>query len=198
MRAWIRWAPLGALLLLLPSLLFPGALPGPRVVSADDHLSVHHAFQDGAGGGAVDNPELSDPSLLLAGLRARTVSSLRQGEVPLWNPDIYGGAPLLADGQSMVGSPVTWLHVLLPPGRAQDAGVWWLLVWTGLGTALLSRQLRQGPWGAAISGAAAVTSPYLLVWLLHPVAATFCWLPWILWSLSARRSLWQSACKWVQ
>ena len=99
----------------MPTLLFPGALPGARVVSADDHLWLHHAFRDASGGLEVHNPALSDPGLLLAALRQRVVSSLQAGEVPLWNPDIYGGAPLLADGQSMVGSPVTWLHVLLPP-----------------------------------------------------------------------------------
>lgn len=175
------------LLLLVPTLLFPGALPGPRVVSADDHFGVHHAFRDAPGGVEVHNPALSDPAMLLAALRSRVVSSLQAGEIPLWNPDIYGGAPLLADGQSMVGSPVTWLHLLLPPAAAQDLGVWWLLVWTGLGTALLARRLRAGPWGAAVAGCAAMTSPYLIVWLLHPVAATFCWLPWLLWGLASRR-----------
>ncbi|MFT4975726.1 MAG: hypothetical protein ACI8S6_001619, partial [Myxococcota bacterium] len=181
-----RWAPLLSLLL-VPTLLFPRALPGPEVVSADDHLLLHHAFRETPGGVEVGNPALSDPAMLLAGLRARTVSALRAGEAPLWNPDIYAGAPLLADGQSMVGSPVTWMHVLLPADRAQDTGVWWLLVWTGLGTALLALRLRLGPWGAAISGCAAMTGPFPIVWLLHPIAATFCWLPWALWALLARR-----------
>jgi len=114
------------------------------------------------------------------------VASLREGRAPLWNPDIYAGSPLLGDGQSMVGSPVTWLHALLPADAAQDAGVWWVLVWTGLGTALLVRRLGAAPWGAALAGAAAMTGPYPLVWLLHPHAATFCWLPWLLWAIERR------------
>jgi len=62
------------LLLLVPCLLFPGALPGPRVVSADDHLSVHHAWQVGPGG-HVHNPHLSDPALQFDALRRRVNES---------------------------------------------------------------------------------------------------------------------------
>ncbi len=58
MRAW---TPI-LLIFLVPTLLFLGAIPGPDVVSADDHLSVHHAFQEEAGG-EVWNPHLSDPAL---------------------------------------------------------------------------------------------------------------------------------------
>ena len=130
-------------MLVLP-LRFPGALPGPRVVSADDHLTVHHAFQDARAGGTVHHPHLSDPALQFKALQRRTVASLRRGEAPLWNPDLYAGAPLLADGQSMPASPVTWLRALLPEDLAQDLGVSWVLLWLGLGTALLAAA-RAGP-----------------------------------------------------
>ncbi|MCB9762659.1 MAG: hypothetical protein H6739_22860 [Alphaproteobacteria bacterium] len=166
------------MVLLGPLVFFPGVLAG-RVISADDHLSVHHAFQDAAGG-AVRHPALSDPAVQLTALRLRVVEALQQGEVPLWNPDLYGGSPLLGDGQSMVGSPVTWLHALLPEDLAQNLGVLGILVAVGLGTALLGRALGLGRWGAAVAGCAALGTPYLHVWLLHPHAATFAWLPWVL------------------
>jgi hypothetical protein len=174
------------LLTLLPCLIFPGAIPGPRVVSADDHLSVHHAFQDGPGG-AVRHPQLSDPALQFESLHRLVTASLKRGEAPLWNPDLFAGAPLLADQSNMAGSPVVWLRLLLPAGAARDLGVWWLLTWTGVGTALLAGALRCRPWAAAVAGAAAMTGPYLSVWLLHPHAAAFCWIPWVLWSLETRR-----------
>ncbi len=180
-----RWLPI-LFVLLAPCLLFPGALPGPRVVSADDHLSVHHAFQQVAGG-HVRHPALSDPALQFAGLRARVVEALRSGEAPLWNPDLYGGAPLLADMQSMVGSPVTWLHALVPwPDVAQDLGVWWVLAWTGVGAFLLARALHLARWPSAVAGVGASTGPYVMVWLLHPHAATFAWVPWLLWAVERR------------
>ncbi|HJN78349.1 MAG TPA: hypothetical protein QGF58_30835 [Myxococcota bacterium] len=172
------------LVVLAPLLLFPGVLAG-RVLSADDHLSVHHAYQLGAGG-HVRHPLLSDPAVQFAALRHQVVSQIRAGEAPLWNPDLYGGAPLLADGQSMVGSPVTWLHLVLPNPAAQTAGALWILVWAGIGTWLLLRELDLPP-PAALAGAFAVqTTPFLSVWLLHPHAATFCWLPGLLWAIERR------------
>jgi hypothetical protein len=114
---------------------------------------------------------------------------MERGEAPLWNPDIYGGAPLLADGQSMVGSPVTWLRLIFEEDLAQDLGVAWLLVWTALGVMLLLRRLDVTPWAACVGGMAAMTSPFLHVWLLHPQAATFCWIAWVLWSIEGRRAV---------
>ncbi len=180
-----RWWPL-ALLLLVPVLAFPGALPGPRVVSAHDHLTVHHAFQD-APGGRVHHPHLSDPALQFAALDRRVVSELRAGRVPLWNPDLYLGTDLLADGQSRVLSPVTLARVLLPEDAAQDVGVAFVLLWTGLGAALLAAALGLGPWAAAVAGAAAMTGPLPFVWLLHPHASTFAWLPWVLLAIEKRK-----------
>lgn len=180
-------------LLVLPlalCLLFPGALPGPRVVSADDHLSVHPLFQGAEGGGAVRHPHLSDPALQFKALQRRTVAALRRGEAPLWNPDLYGGAPLLADAQSAPLSVPTLLRVALPESTAQDLGVAWVLLWLGAGTAGLLAALGCGPAAAAAGGAAAMLGPFPQVWLLHPHAATFAWLPWIVWGLERRSAVW--------
>jgi hypothetical protein len=172
------------LLFLLPLALFPGVLAG-RSISAHDHLSVHHAFQSEAGG-HVRHPLLSDPAVQFAALRERVVQDLRSGHAPLWNPDIYGGAPLLADGQSMVGSPVTWLHLVLPTGPAQTLGALGLLGWTGLGAWLLLRSLKLPEPQALLGAAAVITGPFTSVWLLHPHAATFCWIPGLLWAIEKR------------
>lgn len=173
------------LLLLVPVALFPGAIPGPAVVSADDHLSVHHAFQSKAGG-HVRHPHLSDPALQFKALRKAVMDALQQGEVPLWNSSIWTGAPLLGDAQSMVGSPVTWIHFLLPSHLAADVSVAWLLIWVGLGCGLLARELGAHTWGAVTAGAAGMTAPYISVWLLHPHSATAVWLPWVLWAMEKR------------
>lgn len=187
MRHILPWL----LLLLVPVLMFPGAIPGSRVVSADDHLSVHHVFQTDAGG-RVRHPHLSDPALQFKALRSVVKASVAAGDAPLWNPTIYAGAPLLGDAQSMVGSPVTWLHLMFEEDTAADLAVAWLLLWIGLGSALLIRAMGFGHWSAAIAGAGAMTSPFISVWLLHPHAATAVWLPWILLALE-RRSGWATA-----
>lgn len=162
------------LILLMPLAVLPGALTG--VISADDHLTVHPAFQE-APGGAVRNVHLSDPAIQFKALRARVVEELQAGRAPLWNPDLYGGAPLMGDAQSMVGSPVTWLHALLPEDLAQNLGALGVLAWLALGSALLARRFGLPP---LVVAAAAVGAPYAHVWLLHPHAATYCWWPWVL------------------
>ncbi len=166
-------------LLVVPCFMFPGALPGPRVVSLDDHLSVHHAFQSQPGG-TVHNPVLSDPAVQLKAIHRRVVRALSQGKVPLWNPDIYCGTPLLADGQTMLGSPVIWFRLVLPENQAQDAGIWWLLVWSGLGTLLLLKSLDTGPAGALTAAILTMTGPFFAVWLHYPLAGSYVWIPWVI------------------
>ena len=170
------------LLLLLPLFLFPGAAFRGEVVSVNDHLSVHSAFQE-APGGSVRNPALSDPAIQFRAIRRRVLSALRAGHAPLWNPDLYAGAPLLGNAQSRPFSPVTLAHLTLPEVHAQNLGVWWLLWWPALGSFLLLRRLGLSPLAALCGGVACMNLPYLQVWLLHPHASTYVWLPWLLWSV---------------
>ena len=126
--------------------------------------------------GRVRHPHLSDPALQFNALRKAVGDAISQREIPLWNNSIWAGAPLVGDAQSMVGSPVTWIHLLLPAHVAQDLAVCWLLMWMGLGMGLLVRHLGAGTWGSVTAAAAAMTSPYhcLVVastWRHHRLAA---------------------------
>ena len=173
-------------ILLCPLLLFSGVLLRGEVISADDHLSVHPLFQEEAGG-SVFNPSMSDPAVQFSALRLRVVDSLANFRAPLWNPDIYGGAPLMGDGQSMVGSPATWFHVVLPEDAAQNLGVWWRFVWLGVGVWLLMSSLGFSALQAFVAAIASMSGPYLSVWLLHPHSATYVWIPWVLWAIHRAR-----------
>ena len=176
------------LLLIVPILMFPGALPGPDVVSADDHLSAHHAFQTEAGG-SVRHPHLSDPALQFKALRGAVRVALEHGEIPLWNPSIWSGAPLLGDAQSMVGSPVTWIYMVFGEHHGADLAVVFLLLIVGAGCASLARHLGASAWGATIAGTGGMTAPFVSVWLLHPHAATVVWWPWLLVAMERRSGL---------
>ena len=48
-------------------------------------------------------------------------SSLRGGELPLWNPNLYAGAPFIADNQSGVFYPLNLLLFLLVPDFSYQA-----------------------------------------------------------------------------
>ena len=175
------------LLLMMPFLVFPRAFLGDRVVSAHDHLSVHPVFQE-TPGGAVQNPSLSDPAVQFAAFRGRVVSALRAGRAPLWNPDIYAGAPLLANAQSAPFSVPTLLHCAFPAVQAQNLSVFWLLLWPSLGTFLLLRKMGVQQVAALCGATACLNLPFLQVWLLHPHASTYVWLPWIVFAVESLKA----------
>ncbi len=68
---------------------------------------------------------------------------LAHGELPLWNPYAFSGIPLLADGQTALFHPASWLFFVLPAGAALNysilsqfsiagVGMFWLLRTLGL------------------------------------------------------------------
>ncbi|MEY3212628.1 MAG: hypothetical protein RIT28_3109, partial [Pseudomonadota bacterium] len=158
----------------------PQLLLGP--VSADDHLSVHHAFQSEPGG-RVRHPQLSDPAVQLKALRRAVVAEVRAGHAPLWNPQIYAGAPLLADMQSRPMSWVTWLFVLgeglVPDGVLVNLGHLITLMVLAAGAASLARRWGQSTLASGVVALGAASSPYASVWLQHPHATTYALWPWL-------------------
>ncbi len=78
-------------------------------------------------------------------LRSFTGELLRQGHLPLWNPFIWSGSPLLGGMNAGSFFPLTFLFVLLPPIGAwvlNMAAVYWV---AGLGTYWLLRQYGMRP-----------------------------------------------------
>ncbi len=109
-----------------------------------------------------------------------TVQALRAGHLPLWNPWLGNGAPLLADYQSAALYPPNWLALLLPLEWAQA----WLavlhLAWAGAGMVTLGRWLRFSALGQVVAGLAFGLSQYLVARVSFlSINATVAWLPWI-------------------
>src|SRR3954447_13512107 len=50
-------------------------------------------------------------------------TELRHGNLALWNPHIFGGAPFLGGFQSALLYPPNWLHLFLPLGLAINWGI---------------------------------------------------------------------------
>ena len=78
--------------------------------------------------------------------------SWRTGELPLWNPTLYGGAPFVADIQAGFLYPPNLILFLLWP-EFPYAAMQWLSIghifWAGLGMYALLRMLR---WPASRAG----------------------------------------------
>lgn len=114
-------------------------------------------------------------------------ASLRQGEIPLWNPFQYAGAPLIADNQSGIFYPFNLLLFLLNPNfsyRALELMVIAHVLLAGVGAYVCLRLLRPErplPPGAALVGGLAFM--FSDVFVLHAgnpnLVAVSAWLPLI-------------------
>lgn len=94
---------------------------------------------------------------------------LRGGDVPLWNPHAGTGAPLLANNQSMVFSPLTWLFLWASPSRALSLGT---LLMLAAGACAAYALLRL--WGARF--ASAVASGAFVVWSSYTAEPANLWM----------------------
>ena len=112
-----------------------------------------------------------------------TGRQLRRGEMPRIQPGVGAGLPLLANGQTGLWAPVmlpVWLH---GPERGTTIMAFWKLELAGLGAFLLFCRVMRLRWAAAaVGGVAWAGAPYLVGWLLVPLAWAVAALPWAWWA----------------
>ncbi|HEU0168806.1 MAG TPA: hypothetical protein VFS62_13595, partial [Chloroflexota bacterium] len=121
MKAWLRReGPPLALLLLAAIGFFWQATLGGKVLLPVDNLYQFPPWSAYAPAGfsGPHNSLISDSILENYGWKTFLVDSIRQRQLPLWNPYILGGTPFFAPGQASVLYPFTLLFVLLPLAAA--------------------------------------------------------------------------------
>lgn len=127
------------------------------------------------------------PFLQFVPWRDFAVQSLLQGELPYWNPYSGMGAPLIANYQSAIFYPFTWLLLVLQAAggvtwQAWGQGVVIVIHWiiAAIGTALLLQRLGVNKLAQVTGGLAFSLSGYLVgrAGFLSINAAT-AWLPWL-------------------
>jgi hypothetical protein len=186
---WLRRHPVAAAALVyavLSVLLYaPALLPG-HTLSASDYLWTAAPW-------AAERPsdirpfgsnyELVDSAVQFQPWLEYTRERLP--DVPLWNPQIGGGRPFLANAQSAILSPFSWPAFVLP--------FWWSLGVIGVlkafvaafGTFLLGRALGMRFGGALMAGLVYAFCLYLLVWESWPQTNVWALAPWV-WLLTDR------------
>ncbi len=121
------------------------------------------------------------PLLQFIPWRTFALEALRGGHLPLWNPLVGMGAPLLANYQSAVFYLPNALHWILEPAAASTLLVALHLVWASLGMARLARRLAMNALGQVVAGAAFGLSGYLVARAgFFSINAAAAWLPWII------------------
>ncbi|MCJ7734820.1 MAG: YfhO family protein, partial [Anaerolineales bacterium] len=111
-----------------------------------------------------------------------------KGQLPLWNPWVGMGAPLIANYQSALFYPPYWITLLAYSFGGTQWMAWSIslvvvfhLIWSGIGTAKLLEEMNTGKLGQAIGGLAFSLSGYLVARAgFLSINAAAAWLPWIL------------------
>ena len=161
-----------AILLAAAPLLFTGrATVTDGVYAPLDILAFYEpiAAHHGVGAAPARTPLLSDVVCSSIPWHAAVRDALLHGRLPLWNPFLLGGEPLLAVQQAAPLHPATWLGLLLPLPEA-----WTLQMSLRLLIALLSAYLLMRELGCSeipsFAGAAAwAFSDFLVFWLGYSV-----------------------------
>ncbi|MEA3334522.1 MAG: YfhO family protein [Chloroflexota bacterium] len=112
-------------------------------------------------------------------------ASLREGNLPLWNPYLFLGVPFLANPQTAVLYPPHWLFIGIEPAKSLIASVVLHLWIAGLGMVIYLRRVAGLRWvPALVGGLLFALSGYLgaHVGQVNQVSAA-AWLPWLLWLL---------------
>jgi hypothetical protein len=123
---------------------------------------------------------LRDHSDYFQPLRWFTAEQLRAGRLPLWNPYSASGEPWLANPQTGVFYPPSWIFVALPFAKAYMLYLALHLVILGWGAYALF--VRRAAPGAALAGAVALmlSGPALSFLDVSNNFASFAWIPLVL------------------
>lgn len=119
-------------------------------------------------------------------LRWFTAQELKAGHLPLWNPYSASGEPWIANPQTGVFYPPSWIFLVLPFATAYMLFLLGHLVLLGWSAYLLFA--RTASQGAALVGATAVMfcGPTLSLLDINNNLATLAWLPLVIWCAAER------------
>ncbi|MEA3335687.1 MAG: oligosaccharide flippase family protein [Chloroflexota bacterium] len=184
-RDAFRRGVLAAAILLLVSLLWfaPVVLGGKTLIPAENlyQFQPWQSLATQAGVGDPQNELVNDLLLENFVWKSFLRQAIDQGELPLWNPNLFTGLPFLAAGQHSALYPLSLIFYLLPLPMAYGVFTWLQLAIAGFGMLLLARSLRLG-WAASLfAGFAYAFSSFFVVSVVFTmIIAAAAWLPWIL------------------
>lgn len=179
-------ADLLALLLLvgLPLLWFAPVLLTPltgRTLLPFDNLYSFAPWRELQPGLIPHNLLLSDLALQNAVWKQYIRAALADGQLPLWNPQIFTGLPFLAAGQASVFYPLNLLFYILPLELAYGWFTALQIGLAGVGMYTWARTLRLRSTAALGGGVVYMFSGFLIASVVFTMfIAAAAWLPFVL------------------
>lgn len=126
----------------------------------------------------------ADGIIFNAPLRATAANIALGGSLPLWNPYIFGGMPLLAAAQGGLLFPLNWLFLVFDAPTAMNLAMLSTYAVAALGSYLYARRSGASVAGASLTALAWQFSGFMLAQIGHMnIVQTAALLPWTLWAL---------------
>jgi len=133
-------------------------------------------------------------------LRVLVGIDLRHGHLPLWDPYLWSGAPLLAGFNAGAAYPATWLFGVLPGALAWVMNQVTVAVVASAGMLALLRVLGRSWLAAGLGAAAFAFGGFMTAQSVHlDLVQAAAWLPWAFVAVDrlAHRAPDRSAAPWV-
>ncbi len=128
-------------------------------------------------------------------------NALRQGRLPLWEPNMLAGFPLFAEGQIGALYPLhPFLYGLLPIDLATNYDILLHIAWVAIGTYLCARTIKLQPASAFLAAFTFSTGGFFAARFQHmSVIATASWLSWLLWAWEQHELTldWRKRLRWL-
>ena len=173
-----------ALLFVLPLMLFGSVTLGGQTLLPADNLFQFQPWQAAAdqfGVSAPQNQLLSDLVLENYAWKEFIVASIQQRAVPLWNPNLFAGAPFLANGQHSAYYPFSIIFYVLPLAQAYGWFTVSQLFLAGAFLYVFCRVLGLGRLGSTFAAITYQLSGFYIVSVVFSmIIAAAAWLPLLL------------------
>src|SRR5215204_4330711 len=125
-----------------------------------------------------------DGTIFNTPLRVAAANITLSGSLPLWNPYIFGGMPLLASAQGGLLFPPNWFYLAFAPQAATNLMVVTSYMVAALGAYLYARRAGASVAGAFVTSLAWQWGGFLVGQIGHiNIVQTAACLPWVLWAL---------------
>lgn len=169
-------------LIILPLLLYGPVTLGGKTMLPADNLFQWEPWAAEAAAFGVEVPQnslISDLIIQNYPWKRFILQSVQKGEIPLWNPYLFAGAPFLAAGQHSAYYPFSLLFLILPLATAYG----WFTVsqlWlAGVMMYILGRTVGLRRAGAALAGLIYQGCGFMLVSaaVFPMIIAAAVWLP---------------------
>ncbi len=118
--------------------------------------------------------------------RVAAAQMIKAGYLPLWDPYIFSGMPLLAAAQPGILYPLNWFYLIFSPAAATNFMVVSSYMVAGLGAYLYARRIGTSVSGSMLTALAWQFSGALVGQIAHiNIVHNSAMLPWLLWSIEA-------------